>query len=212
MKALHYDEISTVIKDNDLFAGDKLLFSVCFDELKKKYDLLDNPHLSHLISEYVRFQWVKIIALLEKDWRRARILDLGCGSNGIQTVENGYLHVPGRRFNPWLCRVLYQEGIDVVGIDVGNLEGEKFEHYQADLLKNDITKLFGAKSFDLINACVLFTSPELEKRVTGRILKGGDASIEASIKLRDILMPQVKVLCKNDGYFIYKGKSLENFI
>ena len=145
-----------------------------------------------------------------------RILDLGCGSRPRidlskwaklvesnpsehndsgkyyqrmgSLVTNMDLVIGQRDFEPWLCRILVELGAKPVGVDIGNLEGEEFEHYQLDLNIEGALNIFPDKSFDAINMRLLLSSPtfgtpsneiikELEKQ-RDRLLKDDGKIIE----------------------------------
>src|SRR2546428_5018257 len=62
--------------------------------------------------------------------RGKRILDLASGSNSSRSPRTK------RRtalFEPWFSRLLVELGADPVAIDLGDLEGEPFEHHRVDL-------------------------------------------------------------------------------
>src|SRR5207247_4144223 len=62
--------------------------------------------------------------------RGKRILDIACGSNSSRSPDTGERTA---MFEPWFCRLLLELGAGPVGVDAGDLEGERFEHYSADL-------------------------------------------------------------------------------
>jgi hypothetical protein len=93
-------------------------------------------------------------------------------------------------------------GIDCIGIDVGNLSGETFEHHQLDLLQPGALDFIPDHSIDLANSYGFLNSPELEKRVTGTE-RFTDASPEASRKAEEVLFPQLERIVKPEGYFLY---------
>ena len=62
--------------------------------------------------------------------RGKRILDIACGSNSSRSPDTGERTA---MFEPWFCRLLFALGADPVGVDAGDLEGERFEHHVADL-------------------------------------------------------------------------------
>lgn len=103
-----------------------------------------------------------------------RILDIACGSNSSKAPPDLLVNSPfGDRqniisqtegytalFEPWFCRMLLELGADPVGIDLGNLEGETFEHYQVDLGQPGILDFLPDHSFDAVQDSRLFGSPE----------------------------------------------------
>jgi hypothetical protein len=86
-----------------------------------------------------------------------RLLDLGCGS-----IES-----ESREFEPWLCRVAKIVGVEPVGIDIGSLEGEDFEHYQIDLAQPGALDFLPAHSFDAVHTFNYLISPEMNARRYG---------------------------------------------
>jgi len=129
--------------------------------------------------------------------KRARVLDLGCGSNG----ENAEAELYPGEYYPWFARALHALDIKVVGIDVGSLQGERFEHYEKDLLTPGSLDFLGTGYFDVVYSSRLFSSPELEKRCSG-IVRPGDADKNARERLRFVLLPQIERVLKKRGYFI----------
>ncbi|MBS3112184.1 hypothetical protein J4459_02885 [Candidatus Woesearchaeota archaeon] len=93
--------------------------------------------------------------------RSAKILDLGCGSY----PPLDWISSNNRLFEPWLCRVLFYMGIDIIGIDLGKLEFEDFRGYgETDLMyweKSPAYREIEDDSIDLVNISSVFDSPTL---------------------------------------------------
>ncbi len=103
-----------------------------------------------------------------------RILDIACGSNTSKApsfvfvnTPFGEQHIPiphkngyTAQFEPWFCRILEELGADPVGIDLGDLDGETFEHYHADLGQPGALDFLPDHSFDAVQDSRLFGSPE----------------------------------------------------
>lgn len=128
-----------------------------------------------------------------------RILDLGCGSVSGTFETDNFNELdrqdgiePTRTFEPWLCRALVELGANPVGIDIGNLEGEEFEHFQIDLSKPGALDFLPDKSFDGANMRLFLTSPHLEQMTNKK--KRDDIGKEMDI--------QMKRLLKDDGKLI----------
>jgi hypothetical protein len=102
-----------------------------------------------------------------------RILDIACGSStsrapsslypnrlfaqrGMTPAAHGYTAL----FEPWFCRILLEMGANPVGIDLGDLEGEAFEHYHVDLGQSGALDFLPGGSFDAVHDSRLFGSPE----------------------------------------------------
>ncbi|MDR3572406.1 MAG: hypothetical protein P4L50_00965 [Anaerolineaceae bacterium] len=103
-----------------------------------------------------------------------RILDIACGSNTSKAPSFVFVDSPfGERripipssegytaqFEPWFCRILLELGANAVGVDLGNLDGEIFEHYNIDLGQPGALNFLPNHSFDGIQDSRLFGSPE----------------------------------------------------
>ena len=103
-----------------------------------------------------------------------RILDIACGSNTSKAPTIVHVRTPFRvkairsqsmgaytaQFEPWFCRILLALGADAVGIDIGDLEGEAFEHYRVDLGREEALSFLPSHSFDAVQDSRLFGSPE----------------------------------------------------
>lgn len=103
-----------------------------------------------------------------------RILDLACGSRTSKAPAFVFVdtlfgerripvpHTEGytAQFEPWFCRLLLEAGAEAVGMDVGNLEGERFEYYQVDLGQPGALDFLPEGSFDGVQDSRLFGSPE----------------------------------------------------
>jgi hypothetical protein len=93
------------------------------------------------------------------DVRGKRILDIACGSNSSRSP------VTGRRttqFEPWMCRLLQELEAQPVGVDMGDLEGETFEHVRVDLGIQGALDHLPSASFDAVQDSRLFGSPEFQ--------------------------------------------------
>lgn len=85
------------------------------------------------------------------------VLDIPSGSNSSRSP------VTGKRtaeFEPWMCRLLLALGARPVGIDIGDLDGEAFEHHHVDLGVPGALDFLPTGSFDAIHESRLFGSPE----------------------------------------------------
>ena len=101
--------------------------------------------------------------------RGQSVLDIACGSNSSRSP------VTGRRtaeFEPWMCRLLVELGARPVGIDIGDLADETFEHHRADLGVPGALDFLATGSFDAVHESRLFGSPEFREaygRATERV-------------------------------------------
>lgn len=124
-----------------------------------------------------------------------RVLDVGCGSNASRDPRTEKI-TP--MFEPWFCRMLAELGADPVGVDLGDLEGEPFEHYRVDLAKTGALDFLPDSSFDAVQDSRIFGSPEFTtqhpdqedyyhisqeiKRQEQRLLKPGGVIIHTDIR------------------------------
>lgn len=123
------------------------------------------------------------------------------GSNGTFSYDN-YMNIAAspklltkenmRMFEPWFPRLLAEIGAHPVGIDIGNLEDEEFEHYSVDLSRKGSLDFLPNQSFDVIHSRLLFSSPQLENMVGNR----------AQTTVREEVERQVQRLLKEGGKVI----------
>lgn len=149
-------------------------------------------------------------------------LDLGCGSTSYDHsfgFDNYMNQTRGkdRTFEPWLCRFLHELGARVVGIDVGNLAGEKFEHYSLDLLAENALACIPDHSVDYVHSKLLYSSPQLGNMVrkshfpqiaeevkdqSRPYWNVGDQEQLAERVLKQRLLPQIERVLKLDGIYL----------
>jgi len=152
-------------------------------------------------TENLRKQLAAVYYALDKDLTGKRILDLGCGSTG-DTLESTRSKREVQTYGPWLCRLLHKLGVEVTGVDAGSLEGEKFSAFGGvDLLMPESLGFLPSGYFDLVHSSLLYSSPELNKRVTGRT--SGHGSLIVGETLATTLMPQIERVLKSDGIYIF---------
>jgi hypothetical protein len=136
-----------------------------------------------------------------------RILDIACGSNTSKAppvfridTPFGAVKIGGSgksytaRFEPWFCRILVELGVDVVGIDLGDLDGEAFTHHRVDLGQIGALDFLPSHSFDAIQDSRLFGSPEF----TAQFPNQADR-----LKVAQEIRRQEKRLLKTDGIMIH---------
>jgi hypothetical protein len=127
--------------------------------LDEKYGLgrkrVAEPGIDRVLTEFVD-RLIGAFASLD-GVRGKRILDIACGSNSSRSPDTGERTA---MLEPWFCRMLLELGADPVGVDAGDLEGERFEHYSADLSRIGALDFLSDASFDGIQDSRLFGSPE----------------------------------------------------
>jgi len=155
---------------------DRSLLGGTLTTLEDKYALnqkvIQEPGLEEIMKQILGriFQAFGTLAML----RGQHILDIASGSNTTKAPSSVYVHTPfgeqhisiphtegySAQFEPWFCRILLTLGADPVGIDLGNLDGEIFEHYHIDLGLPGGLDFLPDHSFDAVQDSRLFGSPE----------------------------------------------------
>jgi len=139
-------------------------------------------------SEYLNvFERMKGLILAMGNPEGKTVLDLGCGSVSCQDDTIWGIKL-GRDFEPWICRALFEMGVNPIGIDIQDNSTEKFENYRIDLLQRNCLSFLKDDSVDVAYSYMLFSSPTL---------LGKGYSLKAN------LIPQLERIVKPDGFFIY---------
>jgi hypothetical protein len=136
-----------------------------------------------------------------------RILDIACGSNTSRAPASIYINTPfgektirsarkgyTAQFEPWFCRLLLELGANPVGIDLGDLEDETFEHYGVDLGETGALDFLPDHSFDAIQDSRLFDSPEFTTQFPNKADR---------LKVAQEIGRQEQRLLKVDGILIH---------
>src|SRR5438105_5743392 len=160
---------------------DDPLLADAMNALDRRYALgramRHEPELRAILDEFVgrlRAAFGSLAAL-----RGKRILDLASGSNTSRHPKTG------RRtaiFEPWFSRLLVELGAEPVAIDLGDLEGEAFEHHRVDLGRAGGLDFLADASFDGVQDSRLFGSPEFRSGYPGRADR---ARVKAEIKRQE---------------------------
>jgi hypothetical protein len=113
------------------------------------------PNLAAIMTEFVNRLMSAFGSL--SAIREQAVLDIACGSNSSRSPVTG---LRTAAFEPWMCRLLVALGGRPVGIDIGDLSGETFEHHRVDLSVSGALDFLATGSFDAIHESRLFGSPE----------------------------------------------------
>jgi hypothetical protein len=188
---------------------DRLQIAITIQAINACYDLsrkmADEPEVQGIIEQLfgrLSNAYPKLTALKDK-----KILDIACGSNTSKAPCSFYFdrlfHKRSDQasseeytaiFEPWFCRILLELGAIPVGVDFGDLEGEKFQHHHVDLGLPGALDFLPDHSFDGIQDSRLFGSPEF----TAEFPHQADR-----LKVAHEIVRQEKRLLKPDGIIIH---------
>ena len=139
--------------------SDRELLAGALAELDARHDLAARiaaePHLASIMREFVTrlldsFGSLSAVA-------GQTVLDIACGSNTSRSPVTG---LQTAQFEPWMCRLLHALGAHPIGLDIGDLAGETFEHHHVDLGVPGALDFLPTGSCDAIHESRLFGSPE----------------------------------------------------
>ncbi len=163
-------KLSSLWNDED----DRVLIAKAVRALDTRYDLnrkiANEPGVEAVIEQM--FKRLSNSYAKVSDLKNKKILDIACGSNTSKAPASLFFRTLGGRsfentsrgvtalFEPWFCRILFQLGAEPVGIDMGDLENEFFEHFRADLGQPGALDFLPSHSFDAVQDSRLFGSPE----------------------------------------------------
>ena len=179
------DELITLLNDLAKSREEQDVFAATLKALDDQYELARKisrePGLKDIILQLTGriYQAYEALILVKEK----RILDIACGSNSSKAPSSVFVDTPfGERsipasssesytaqFEPWFCRILLEIGADPVGIDLGDLEQETFEHYQIDLGQPGALNFLPDHSFDAVQDSRLFGSPEFTAQIPHKI-------------------------------------------
>jgi hypothetical protein len=117
--------------------------------------IANEPHLEAIIKEFVSRLTDAFGSLAAINGKA--VLDIACGSSSSRSPITGLVTA---EFEPWMCRLLLALGAQPVGLDIGDLAGEAFEHHRVDLGVAGALDFLATGSFDAVHESRLFGSPE----------------------------------------------------
>lgn len=123
------------------------------DRLESK--IAAEPNLAAIMTEFVT-RLLDAFGSLSAI-RGQAVLDIACGSSSSRSPVTGR---ETSEFEPWMCRLLLELGAHPVGLDIGDLADEAFEHHRVDLGVPGALDFLATESFDAIHESRLFGSPE----------------------------------------------------
>ena len=139
--------------------SDRELLAGALDELDAQHGLASKiaaeANLAAIMTEFVS----RLLDAFGDLWsiHGRAVLDIACGSNSSRSPITGQRTAA---FEPWMCRLLMELGARPVGIDIGDLADEAFEHHQVDLAVPGALDFLATGSFDAVHESRLFGSPE----------------------------------------------------
>ena len=145
------------------------------------------PNLAAVMTEFVG-RLIDAFGPLS-EIRGQAVLDIACGSSSSRSPATGR---PTAAFEPWMCRLLVELGARPVGIDIGDLADEAFEHHRVDLGLPGALHFLPTGSFDAVHESRLFGSPEF------RAAHGG-----ATERIRSEIHRQEQRLLRPGGILIH---------
>lgn len=170
------DELTSLFSSLTSSPEDREYLALTLKALNDKYTLLNKMTREAGLEEIIK----QLVGRLFRAYgsltalKGKRILDIACGSNTSKAPSFVFINTPfgekripipafegyTAQFEPWFCRILLELGADPVGIDLGDLEQEFFEHYAVDLGLPGALDFLPDHSFDGVQDSRLFGSPE----------------------------------------------------
>lgn len=132
-----------------------------------------------------------------------RILDLGCGSTGSTEESSEHYSSGLSLYHPWLCRTLDRLGAYPIGVDIGELQHERFETHRVSLLIPDALKDIPDGTVDIVHSRALFDSPELYEQFQKYLPAPWLDMDKRDDYLMALLQPQIVRVLKPYGVFVY---------
>jgi hypothetical protein len=198
--------LSSLAKDE----ADQVAIANLITALDEKYDLSAKITREPGVEEILK----QLIGRLESAFgsltglKGKRVLDIACGSNTSRAPALVTIHTPfgetrirvphnqgyTAQFEPWFCRLLLEIGAVPVGIDIGDLQSESFEHYPVDLGMEGGLDFLPSHSFDAVQDSRLFGSPEFTAQFPDQASR---------LKVAREIRKQEQRLLKPDGILVH---------
>jgi hypothetical protein len=207
---MNRDSLISSLSSRSNSRQDTFLITQVLKALDEKYRLSEKmakePGIKDIVQQFIGRIEHAFGYLAEVKGKR--ILDIACGSNTSKAPEFIFVNTPFEektiriadtseytaQFEPWFCRILLELGADPVGVDIGDLEGEAFEHYYANLGTIGALDFLPSHSFDALQDSRLFGSPEFTAMFPERSQR---------LRLAEELKRQEQRLLKKDGIIIH---------
>ncbi|MBN2112405.1 class I SAM-dependent methyltransferase [Candidatus Woesearchaeota archaeon] len=189
MIAVGYDEIQIPEAENRKYLRTAASIAKV---LEQKYCSHDRDPTQIMGALYAQLPY--FLHITDSDLREFVILDLACGSRTNPPDWGGDVR------EPWFCRALHHMEAHPIGVDIGELALEEFEHYKANLLEPDSLRCIPDNSVDFANIRDLFTSPMLNY-----IERMKPEYAELRKKLMQNIFSQLERILKPKGILFYNG-------
>ena len=204
------DDLKTVLshlttnpEEQDLMTG---LLKVLDDKYSLSQKIDREPGLEDIIKQLAGRIYRAYGAFTKL--KGERILDIASGSSTSKAPPFVFVNTPfgekripiahgdgyTAQFEPWFCRILHEIGADPVGVDLGNLDGESFEHYNVNLGQPGALNFLADHSFDAVHDSRLFGSPEFTAQFPNQ---------EDRLKVAVEIWRQEQRLLKTNGIVIH---------
>ena len=164
--------------------GDETLIAAAITALDNKHDLSAKIVAEPGVEEIIKQLFDRLLRAYGNlsTIKGQRILDIASGSNtskapvfvyvdtsfGEQKIRIANVESYTAQFEPWFCRILVELQAQPVGVDIGDLDGEAFEHYRVDLGVEGALNFLPDHSFDAVQDSRLFGSPEFTAQFPAR--------------------------------------------
>lgn len=197
--------------------NERYILSAFARDLARLYlpNLRNIPEYYHPLDTDIAFTPFKIIAsplIKQLTWiffaangqvEGKRILDLGCGSTGSTEESSEHYDLGLSLYHPWLCRTLDRLGAYPIGVDIGELQHEKFETHRVNLLTPNALGDIPDGTIDIVHSRALFDSPELYEQFQKHLPTPWLSMDKRDNYLMELLQPQVMRVLKPSGVFVY---------
>jgi hypothetical protein len=207
------DELITLLSRLAKTRDDQVLIAATLKALDDKYELSLKISQQAGLKEIIQQLMGRIYQVYGSfaSLKEKRILDIASGSNTSKAPSSVFINTQfseqqitisssegySALFEPWFCRILLELGADPVGIDLGDLDRESFEHYYVDLGQPGALNFLPDHSFDAVQDSRLFGSPEFIARYPERANR---LKIAAEIRTQELrLLKATGIIIHSDA-------------
>lgn len=194
------DDFKKENKSINIGSFSKTIAPVLIEKYAKNLEEGKRKKIESYIKTRLFLDFLTIIKTLpDHDIRGKTIVDLGCGSTG-GTADYGTEDLHGQQFHPWLMRACHELGVNAIGVDMGNLDEEPFEHYNANLAEQNSIHFLQDSMADIVIVQAVYDSGTMVFMPGWR--HHGLDGVGIKKDLHKILLPQIKRILKDGGVLI----------